>query len=77
MHQVVYQQANALAQKISKDIKSQLHDRDTHILAMLQSMPDLVQSSTDSDDAKVEQESNHYPTQVKVSLALSSDRIQL
>ena len=47
------------------------------MLAMFQTTPGLAQLSTDSDNASVEQESNHYPTQVTVSPALSSDRIQL
>ena len=45
--------------------------------AMLQTMLGLAQSSADSDNASVEQESNHHPTQVAVSLASSSNRIQL
>ena len=35
MHQAGYHQANTLVQRISEDIKSQLHERDNHMLAML------------------------------------------
>ena len=70
-----HHQANTLAQKISNNIKFQLYERDTHMLAILQSILDLAQLSVNWDDNSVDQESYHHPTQVAASIALSSDRI--
>ena len=77
MQQAGYHQANALAQKISDDIKLQLHERDTQMLAILQTIPALAQSSTDSEDTSEDHQSDYHPTQVAASLTSSSDSIQL
>ena len=75
MQQAGYHQANALAQKISNDIRLQLHERGTQMLAMLQTIPALAQSSTDSEDTSEDRQSDYHPTQVAASLTSSSDSI--
>jgi len=77
MHQVGYHQANALAQRISEDIKSQLHECDNHMLAMLQAIPSLAKSSSDSDTTPEEEELHHHLSQVAANMTSTSDRIQL
>ena len=59
MCQAGYHQANALAQRISQDIKSQSHECDNEMLAMSQVMPNLA-SSTYSEDAQEEDVSESY-----------------
>ena len=61
MHQAGYHQANAPTQRISKDIKFQLHERDNHMIAMLQAIPSLAKSSSDSDTTLEEEELHHHP----------------
>ena len=77
MHQAGYHQVNALAQRISKDIKSQLHERDNHMLAMLQAIPSLAKSSSDSDDTLDKEELDHHLSQIEANMTSTSDRIQL
>lgn len=48
MQQEGYHQANLVAQQIKTDINTDLESRDSHVFAMLQSMPDLTSSSTSS-----------------------------
>ena len=77
MQQAGYHHANALAQKISHDIKYQLHERDTQMLAMLQAIPSL-QSSSGSDDT---QEDEHLeqlpPVQHAANISSTNYRMQI
>jgi len=48
MQQAGYHQANLIAQQIQADINAHLEQRDSQVLAMLQSIPDLTSSSSGS-----------------------------
>ena len=48
MQQAGYHQANLIAQQIKADINTHLEERDSQVLAMLQSIPDLTSSSSGS-----------------------------
>ena len=52
MHQARYHHANSLAQQINSNIHHQLSQRDSQMLAMVQSMPVVVESSSQSDDSQ-------------------------
>ena len=54
MQQVGYDQANSLVQKISTDIQQQLNDHDAQMMAMLQSIPGLVESNSESYNSSQE-----------------------
>ena len=70
--QAGYHYANSLVQKISTDIKQQLNDRNNQMIAMLQSIPGLVESSSDSDNSSQE------PTEhVVVNVSQQNDQVQL
>ena len=77
MQQAGYHQANALAQKISDDLRFQLHERDTQMLAILQNIPGLSQASTESEDTVEDETPHHHSIQRAANLASSSDSIQL
>ena len=77
MQQAGYHHANALAQKISDDLRLQLHERDTQMLAMMQNMPGLSQSSADSEDTVEDETPHHHSIQRAANVTSSSDTIQL
>ena len=47
------------------------------MLAMLQAIPSLAKSSSDSDDTPEEEELDYYLSQVAANIMSTSDRIQL
>ena len=72
MQQAGYHQANLIAQKISIDIQQQLNDRYVQMMAMLQSIPRLVESNSESDN------SSQGPTEhVVVNVSQQNDQVQL
>jgi len=72
MQQAGFHQANSLAQKISTDIQQQLNDRDNHMMAMLQSIPGLTESSSDADSSSQE------PTEYEVAnVSQQNNQVQL
>ena len=77
MQQAGCHQANALAQRISEDIKLQFNERDTQMLAMLQAIPSLTSSSTDSDDSQENELTPQYVSNVAANVASSGDNVQL
>ena len=48
MQQAGYHQANLVAQQIRSDINTHLEERDSQVLAIFQSIPDLISSSSGS-----------------------------
>ena len=48
MQQVGYYQVNLVAQQIRSNINTHLEERDSQVLAMFQSIPDLISSSSSS-----------------------------
>jgi len=58
MQQAGFHQANIIAQQIRADINTHLEERDSQVLAMLQSIPDLTSSSSGSTSEE-EKPSNH------------------
>ena len=49
MQQAGHHHANSLAQQINSNIENQLSQRDSQMLAMVQSIPGLVESSSQSE----------------------------
>ena len=70
MQQAGYHHANVLALKVSQDIEEKLQERDQHMLAMLQNIPSLIESSSSSSLSQ-----NTDPSQVASSI--TSDQTQL
>ena len=72
MQHTGYHQANSIAQKIITDIPQKLNDRDTQMMAMLQSIPGLVESNLESENSSQE------PTEhVVVNVSQQNDQVQL
>ena len=67
-----YHQASSLSQKISTDTMQQLNERNTQMMAMLQSIPGLVESNSESENSSQEP-SEH----VVANVTEQNDQIQL
>ena len=52
MKQAGHHHANSLAQQINSNIEHELSQRDSQMLAMVQSIPSLVESSSQSEDSQ-------------------------
>ena len=74
MQQAGCHHANALASRVSQDIEEKLQERDQHMLAMLQNIPSLIDSSCSSSSSS-NQDSDHHPTQAASSI--TSNQTQL
>ena len=70
MQQAGNHHANFIAQQTNSNIQQQLTQRDSQILEMMQSMPGLAESSSQSDDP-------HEDHDHQVASSVSQDNIQL
>ena len=73
MQQAGYHHANHLANRITSDIQEQLNQRDSQVLAMLQSIPSLASSTESNSD---DQPTSHYVNQT-IHRQSAADQTQL